>query len=183
MLIHISFSLLTTVATCLEGGLEDTATCIETLQENKWSNKQVSYSLYFHWQFKIKTILLYQLSSENKHCIWFCVPIIPHFDCLLITNNISCSWGVALGTTEQPQPWHYAGTRGAVGQQPLKKSWGTTESCYLQITQLSVGTAQSLPQWSPLGRYNIKATDFFFCHCRIRLLLRHPELNSVWQVI
>lgn len=40
MLIRISSSLLTTVTICLEGGLEDAATYIETLQENKRRNSE-----------------------------------------------------------------------------------------------------------------------------------------------
>lgn len=39
MLKHISFSLLTTVTIFLEGGLEDTATYTEMLQEN-WEEKE-----------------------------------------------------------------------------------------------------------------------------------------------
>lgn len=183
MLIRISSSLLTTVTICLEGGLEDTATYIETLQENKRRNSEG----------KLQPVFSLTVQNRNNFTLWsffwkytlhiFSVPIIPHFDCLLITNDISRCWGAALGTTEQPQPWHYAGTHGAVGQQPLKKSWGTNESCYQQTTELSAGTAQSLPQWLLLGRHNIKATDFFYSRCRIRLLLRNPELNSIWQVI
>lgn len=40
MLVYISFSLLTTVTICLEGGLEDIATYIETLQENEKRNNE-----------------------------------------------------------------------------------------------------------------------------------------------
>lgn len=85
----------------------------------------VNYILYFHCHFKIKIFLLHFLLLKNKYFIWFSVPLILHFDWLLISKDISCCWMSVLGATKQAQLWQYVRTHGAVGQQSLQKSWST----------------------------------------------------------
>lgn len=126
----------------------------------------VNYILYFHCQLKIKIFLLQFLLLKNKTFIWFFVPLILHFDWLLISKDILCCWMSVLGATKQAQLWQYARTHGDVGQQSLQKSWST----------------KFFLVWL-LRRYSIEVTGLFFSRSTVWLMLSHPELNSVWQVI
>lgn len=60
MIIYFAFSLLTTVTICLEGGLEDIATYIETLQENERRNNED----------KLQPIFSLTVQKLNNFTLW-----------------------------------------------------------------------------------------------------------------